>query len=211
MKPVIVGVGGISGSGKTTLARIITNNIANSEIISLDNYYLDLSNITYEERKKVNYDIPTSLELPLLVEHLELLKQGKKISVPIYDFTQHVRTNKTYEVIPSEVIIFDSIFISAIPELTALLDLLIFVDINPEMAVVRRIRRDIVERGREIKGILSQLETTVIPAYRRNIIPTKHNADIIVSGENKDVNLLASMLCSSIEILVERKRNNQLD
>jgi uridine kinase len=205
---VIVGVGGISGSGKTTLARIITSKIANSKIISLDNYYLDLTHITYEERKKVNYDIPESLELSLLVEHLELLKQGKKINVPIYDFTQHVRTSKTYPVEPTEVIIFDGIFISAIPELTELLDLLIFVDINPEIAVIRRIRRDIIERGREIEGILSQLEKTVIPAYRQNIIPSKHRADIIVNGENKNIELLASMLCSSIEKLVERKKNS---
>ncbi len=179
----ILGIGGISGSGKSTLAKIIDERIPESRVINFDNYYRHRPELTLEQRRLVNYDHPDSLEIDRLLRDLRKLLKGEVIDVPVYDFTQHLRSEETITIEPPKLLIIEGIFTTVVSEVRALMDLIIFVDVDIETAVVRRVRRDLTERGRETLQICDQLEATVIPGSKNVIVPSKRNADFVIRGD----------------------------
>ncbi len=179
----ILGIGGISGSGKSTLAKIIDERIPESRVINFDNYYKHRPELTLEQRRLVNYDHPDSLEIDRLLRDLRKLLKGEEIDVPVYDFTQHLRSEETITIRPPKLLIIEGIFTTVVSEVRALMDLIIFVDVDIETAVVRRVRRDLTERGRETLQICDQLEATVIPGSKNVIVPSKRNADFVIRGD----------------------------
>ena len=186
-KAVIIGVAGGTSSGKTTLINKIAEEFGNQiAIISLDYYYKCLDHLTMEERNKVNYDHPDSFDMDLLVEHVRKLKNGEAIEHPTYDYTIHNRTNKWVRVEPAKVIIVEGILTFVEPSLRELFDIKIFVDCDADVRILRRIIRDISDRGRTVESVVNQYLTTVKPMHDQFIEPTKRYADIIVpeGGDN---------------------------
>lgn len=188
-KPLIIGVGGGSGSGKTTVVRHILNEIGenNIQLLQHDSYYRDLSHLPLEERKKQNFDHPSSLETELMIRHVEALKSGYKVDIPVYDFAAHTRSKATESVTPKEIILLDGILIFTEPELRKQMDIKLFVDTDGDVRVLRRIKRDIMERGRDLEGVINQYEMYVRPMHLEFVEPSKRYADIIIprGGENQ--------------------------
>jgi len=189
MKPFVIGVAGGSGSGKTTVVNHIINTVGSSNLVLLqhDSYYRDLKHIALEERTKQNYDHPSSLETELLVRHVHALLKGYSIKMPIYDFTNHVRSEETIPYTPKPIILVDGILIFYEKELRELMDIKIFVDTDDDLRLLRRLKRDINERGRSVNSVLSQYEKFVRPMHLEFVEPSKRYADIIIphGGENK--------------------------
>lgn len=189
MKPIIIGVAGGSGSGKTTVINHIVNTIGEQNLVCLqhDSYYRDLKHLSFEERSKQNFDHPSSLETELMIRHLEALKEGYQVEVPIYDFTRHVRKEETKLVHPKKIILVDGILIFSEKALRKLLDIKLFVDTDDDIRLLRRIRRDILERERSLESVLNQYEQFVRPMHLEFVEPSKRYADIIIprGGENK--------------------------
>lgn len=188
-KPLIIGVGGGSGSGKTTVVRHILNGIGedNIQLLQHDSYYRDLSHLPLEERKKHNFDHPASLETELMIRHVDALKNGYKVDVPVYDFAAHTRSENTESITPKKIILLDGILIFTEPELREQMDIKIFVDTDGDVRLLRRIKRDIMERGRELEGVINQYERYVRPMHLEFVEPSKRYADIIIprGGENR--------------------------
>jgi uridine kinase len=189
MKTTIIGIAGGTASGKTTIAKQLYNqslNLGSVTVIKLDDYYLDLSHISLEERKKVNYDHPSSYDSTLFLQHLSDLKEGKPIDKPTYDFVEHNRATKTERILPSNVIIVEGIMIFAIPLLRDLFDIKIFVDTPDDVRFIRRLQRDIRDRGRDVSSVVNQYLQTVRPMHMQFVEPSKIYADIIIpeGGEN---------------------------
>lgn len=189
MKPIIIGVAGGSGSGKTTVINHIVNTIGEQNLVCLqhDSYYRDLKHLSFEERSKQNFDHPASLETELMIRHLKALKEGYQVEVPIYDFTKHVRKEETNLIQPKKIILVDGILIFSEKALRKLLDIKLFVDTDDDIRLLRRIRRDILERERSLKSVLNQYEQFVRPMHLEFVEPSKRYADIIIprGGENK--------------------------
>ena len=184
---IIIGIAGGTGSGKSTFARRLAERFeGNVSMIYHDNYYRDLSHLTFEKRKKVNYDHPDSLETELLIEHLKELKEGRPVECPVYDFGAHNRSGRTVTIRPAPVVIVEGILVLSDPEIRKLLDLKIFVDADADERVLRRIRRDVVKRKRDIDGIIKQYLTTVKPMHNLYVEPAKAKADLVInSGRNE--------------------------
>lgn len=186
--PIILGVGGGSGSGKTTVVNKIVEAIGRENILLLehDSYYRDLSHIPFEERKKQNFDHPSSLETELLIRHLDALKNGYKIDIPVYDFVNHIRSEKTISASPKNIILLDGILIFSEINLRKRMDIKLFVDTDDDVRLLRRLKRDINERGRDFDGVLDQYERYVRPMHLEFVEPSKRYADIIIplGGEN---------------------------
>jgi uridine kinase len=182
--PFFIAIAGGTGSGKTTLAKKIHEHFPNSILISQDSYYKDLSHLPFESRKINNFDHPNSLEFSLLKKHLIDLKQGLSIEVPCYDFCQHARISKVELINPANIVIVEGILLLSQPELLSLFDLKIFVDTDSDIRVLRRIERDIEERGRDLQNIREQYLATVKPMHDAFVEPSKKFADIIVPAEN---------------------------
>jgi len=180
--PIIIGVAGGSGSGKTTVASAILDRVGRDRIAHLqhDSYYRDLSHLTVEERALVNFDHPNSLETDLLVKHLEELRTWHVINVPIYDFTAHRRIGRTMHVEPRHVILVDGILIFVEKALREMFDIKIFVDTDADIRFVRRMERDIAERGRTMRSVIDQYLGTVRPMHLEFVEPSKRYADIII-------------------------------
>jgi len=180
--PVIIGIAGGSGSGKTTVLRRIIEAFGSDEIAVLDHdaYYQDLSDHPPEQRERFNFDHPDALETGLMREHLDELVEGETIQKPIYDFTTHSRKEETETVEPRPVVIIEGILVLAEPELEEAMDIKIYVDTADDIRLMRRIRRDIQERGRAIDGVLRQYERTVRPMHIEFVEPSKRKADIII-------------------------------
>lgn len=196
---LIIGVAGGTGSGKSTLAKNIIRKLGsnNMVLISQDSYYKDFPDLTYEERCQINYDHPDSFDSDLLVHHLRQLKAGQAIQVPEYDFIHHRRTEKTHTVEPQPIVIVEGLLILAQEEIRRELDLKIFVDTDPDERILRRILRDIKERGRTLESVINQYLTTVKPMHEAFVEPSKRYADLIIpnGGHNeKAINLLISDL-----------------
>lgn len=191
MKTTIIGIAGGTASGKTTLARKVyeaSQNYGSVVVIKLDDYYKELSGLTYEERTKINYDHPDSYDSSLIVKHINDLKNGISIEKPCYDFVTHNRSKETVLVKPANVIIIEGIMIFAIPELKDMFDIKIFVDTPDDIRLIRRMSRDIKERGRTIDSIVNQYLTTVRPMHLSFVEPSKKYADIIVpEGGNNSI------------------------
>ena len=188
-KPVIIGVTGGSGSGKTTVSRAIFEQLHGHSLLMLqeDSYYNDQSDMPFEERIKTNYDHPNAFDTELLVKQLKDLLDWKTIEKPIYDYTEHTRSSEVEKVEPKEVIILEGILVLNDPALRDLMDIKIFVDTDDHIRIIRRIQRDIEERGRSLQSVIDQYKSTVKPMYHQFIEPTKRYADIIVpeGGENQ--------------------------
>lgn len=186
---ILIGVAGGSGSGKTTVANNLVKafKVEDAALVEQDAYYKELTNMTIEEKAKVNFDHPDSIEFDLLKKHLEALKNGTSIERPIYDFTTHSRKEGTVKINPSKIIIVEGILIFAVPEIRDLFDVKIFVDTDADEMILRRIERDMNERGRSLESIKNQYLTTVKPMYLEFCEPSKRYADIIIprGGENK--------------------------
>jgi len=181
-RPIIIGVAGGTGSGKTTVAQVILERVGRDRIayIQHDSYYRDQSHLPPEERAKVNYDHPNSLESDLLVRHLQMLQAGQPVEVPVYDFTTHTRTNRTYRVEPRRVILVEGILIFAEKALRDMFDIKIYVDTDADIRFIRRLQRDIAERGRTMESVIEQYLSTVRPMHLEFVEPSKRYADVII-------------------------------
>lgn len=181
-KPLVLGIAGGTGSGKTTVARNIQTGLPPGATVVLDHdsYYRDLSDMTLEERRLLNFDHPESLDNALLVEHLDALRAGRGVDVPIYDFVHHTRRTETRRVEPAPVVIVEGILVFADAEIRKRLDVKIFVDTDPDIRVFRRIRRDMEQRGRSFHDIREQYYHSVRPMHLRFVEPSKRHADLII-------------------------------
>ena len=182
MNTVIIGIAGGSGSGKTTLTNRLWKQFGPDEVSVLnhDSYYKRHDELPYEERCKLNYDHPDSFDTPLLVEHLKALRAGQPVKVPIYDYSIHNRTDRTVTVYPAPVIIVEGILIFASPELCEQMDMKVYVDTDADVRILRRIMRDVKQRGRTLDSVVEQYLTTVKPMHEQFVEPSKRKADLIV-------------------------------
>lgn len=188
-KPIIIGVAGGSGSGKTTVCNKIYEYFSGNSIamVEHDSYYRDQSDLSFEERLKTNYDHPFAFDTDLLVEHLKKLQNNESIEVPVYDYTRHTRSNETIHVEPKDVIIVEGILILEDKRLRDLMDIKIYVDTTADLRIIRRIQRDIKERGRSLENIIDQYLSVVREMHEQFVEPSKKYADIIIpeGGHNK--------------------------
>ena len=184
---LVVGVAGGSGSGKTTLVNNLVTRFGDRVcIVHHDNYYRAHDDLTYEERTQLNYDCPEAFETEMMVEHLHLLRQGRSVHCPIYDFTVHNRSGETEIIEPRPVILVEGILIFAEKALTDLMDIKVFVDTDADIRLARRVVRDVESRGRTVRSIVDQWQNTVKPMHEMYVEPSKKSADIIIpeGGEN---------------------------
>lgn len=199
-RPFLAGVAGGTGSGKTTVVGALVEGLAPApvSVIHHDAYYRDFGHLDADARDRINFDHPDALETSLLVEHLAALLEGEAVDVPVYDFTTHLRTEETRRVDPTPVVIVDGILVLAEPDLRELLDLRVYVDTDPDIRFIRRLRRDLEERGRTLESVVEQYVTTVRPMHLEFVEPSKRWADLIVpeGGLNE----------AAVEMLVARLR-----
>lgn len=186
---LIIGIAGGTGSGKSTVVRKISEKFKGSEIVVIpqDSYYKDNSHLPLEERLKLNFDHPDSIDFELLIEHLQQLREGKAVEQPTYSYITCTRGEETVKVEPAQIIIIEGILIFTNSELRKLLDILVYVDADPDDRLVRVISRDIIERGKSVENVLERYEKTVKPMHLQFIEPTKRYADLILpqGGHNK--------------------------
>lgn len=183
MKPYIIGIAGGSGSGKSTFAARIKEAFPTQvSLVSCDNYYLPHDDLPLEERAHLNYDAPEALEFDLMVKHLEQLKNGQDALCPVYDFTRHTRSDKVTEIKPRPIILMDGILIFHDESLRNCMDLKIYVETDADERILRRARRDMLERGRDLDSVIDQYLSTVKPMHNTYVKPTKVFADIILNG-----------------------------
>ena len=184
---LVIGIAGGTGSGKTTLMKNLIEEFQNNvTILSHDNYYKRHDELTYEERCKLNYDEPAALETALMAAHLEQLRQGQAIDCPVYDFTQHNRSDETLRIEPRKVIIVEGILIFENQPLRDLMDIRVFVDTDADVRLCRRIKRDVNKRGRSLESVLQQYQETVKPMHEMYVEPSKKYANIIVPEGGKN-------------------------
>ena len=189
----VIGIAGGTGAGKTTVARLVTENVGDSVTrIPIDNYYEELSHLDFEERASRNYDHPSAFEWELFREQLSELLEGRSVSMPQYDFAEHNRSPERKDVEPTDVIIVEGIFALYDEEINEMLDLRLFVETDADVRILRRIQRDVIDRGRDLDGVIDQYLTTVKPMHEQFVEPTKRHADLIIpEGANSvAVNLL---------------------
>ena len=205
MDTILIGIAGGSGSGKTTLADKLVDCFGSDEvsIIRHDNYYRRHDDLPYEERAKLNYDHPDAFDTALLCEHIRLLKEGHSIEMPVYDYSQHNRSDQVIVVHPAPVLILEGIMIFAENSLCDLMDIKVFVDTDADVRILRRILRDVKERGRSLDSVISQYLLTVKPMHDQFVEPSKRRADVIIpdGGYNK----------VALEMLVQRIRSQLSD
>lgn len=189
METVIIGIAGGSGSGKTTLTNRLWKQFGPDEVsvINHDSYYKRHDELPYEERCKLNYDHPDSFDTALLVEHLQELRAGRPVEVPVYDYTIHNRSDKTVTVYPAPVVIVEGILIFSSQDLCDLMDMKVYVDTDADVRILRRIMRDVKQRGRTLDSVVEQYLTTVKPMHEQFVEPSKRKADLIVpeGGRNQ--------------------------
>ncbi|GAA3751117.1 MULTISPECIES: uridine kinase [Flavobacterium] len=182
---LIIGIAGGTGSGKTTVVHQIMNELPDTEVgvISQDSYYKENHNLSFDERALINFDHPRAIDFELLVKHLKALKAGETIDQPVYSFIQHNRTDDTITTHPRKVMIVEGILILTNPELRELFDIKIYVHADSDERLIRRLKRDISERGRDIDEVLNRYQTTLKPMHEQFIEPTKAFADIIIPND----------------------------
>jgi uridine kinase len=205
-KPIVIGIAGGTGSGKTTVANVILDAVGRHRIAYLphDAYYRDLSDLPPVQKAEVNFDHPNSLETELMIEHVKELKAGKAVDIPVYDFSTHSRTNRTIHVEPQPVIIVEGILIFAEKKLRELFDVKLFVDTDPDIRFIRRLQRDIAERGRTMATVINQYLGTVRPMHLEFVDPSKRYADVIIpeGGMNQ---VAMDMVIARIESLLMKQ------
>lgn len=181
-RPLFIAIAGGSGSGKTTIARSVVDSVGPDSVVYLqqDAYYRDQPDLTLDERTKINYDHPDSIEMDLMVRHLEALRNGQPVERPVYDFSTHLRTDETVTVVPEPAVIVEGILVLADKQLRELFDVRVYIDTEPDVRLMRRLQRDILERGRTVESVLEQYERTVRPMHYQFVEPSKRYADIII-------------------------------
>lgn len=192
---LVIGIAGGTGSGKSTITRKMVEKFGSSvSVIKHDNYYKAHHEMTYEERSKLNYDHPDSLDTDLLVEHVKAFKEGKRVECPVYDFTVHDRSDEIEIVEPSKVLIIEGILIFQDERLCNEMDIKIFVDTDADVRILRRIMRDVKKRGRSLESVVNQYLDTVKPMHEQYVEPSKRNADIIIPEGGHNVVALDMVL-----------------
>lgn len=202
--PIVIGIAGGSGSGKTTVAQEVLSRVGAERIAFLphDAYYRDFGNLSFSQRAAINFDHPDSLETSLLIEHIKQLKARKPVELPIYDFKTHSRTAKTILIEPQPVILVDGILIFAEPELREMFDVKIYVDTDPDLRFIRRLQRDITERGRTVNSVIAQYQQTVRPMHLKFVEPSKRYADVIIPEGGFNI-VAMDMVVSRVQALLE--------
>jgi len=203
--PLVIGIAGGTGSGKTTVANEILARVGqhNVSYIPHDAYYKDLSDLPENQRKTINFDHPDSLDTELMIQQIICLRSGNSIQLPVYDFSAHTRTDQTIQVDPNPVLLVEGILIFIEPRLRELFDVKLFVDTDADIRLVRRIRRDITERGRTVELVLNQYVNTVRPMHLEFVEPSKRYADIIIpEGGHNEVAL--DMVTARIDSLLRK-------
>ena len=204
-EPYVIGIAGGTGSGKTTFSRELVATLMTNKIVYLshDSYYRDLSDLPFSERVKVNFDHPDSLETDLMIKHIEKLRAYQAVDIPSYDFVEHTRAKETEHIEPQSVILIEGILIFAVKELRDLMDMKIFVDTDADIRFMRRLQRDIEERGRSVKSVCDQYINVVRPMHEAFVEPSKRYADIIVphGGRNRAaLDMVAAKIHSHMEL-----------
>lgn len=202
---IIIGISGASASGKSLLSKMIVQEVGSDKVVIIaeDSYYKDQKHMPFEERLKTNYDHPDAFDHCLLLEHLQMLRRGESISLPIYDYSQHCRSDKTRTISKAHIVVLEGIMLFVDPKLREAMDIRLFVDTPLDICLLRRLKRDLLERGRTIDSILTQYEQTVRPMYMQFIEPAKRHADLIIpeGGENK---IAIDMITAKVNDLLEK-------
>jgi uridine kinase len=206
MGSIVIGVAGGSGSGKSTFTNRIKDYFGDDVVVLYhDNYYRRQDGVPFEQRVTVNYDHPDSLETELLVEHLKQLKEGKSIECPVYDYTKNNRSDKVIRIDPKPVILVEGILLLADPRVRDLLDIKVYVEADADERILRRISRDVEERGRDLNGIIKQYLTTVKPMHYLYVEPTRSKADIVINSGKNDIAF--DLFVSKIRLLLDKKED----
>ena len=209
-KRILIGIAGGSGSGKTLVAQTLYRELGSDKVIIIeqDAYYKDLSHLPPEERARRNFDHPDAIDQDLLVKQIKDLLQGKPIEQPIYDFTTHTRKKETRRIGEHLIIVLEGILILDSPRLRELMDIKVFVDTDPDIRLIRRIRRDVSERGRTVESVLEQYEKSVRPMHLQFVEPSKRYADIIIPEGGRNV-VAIDLLKTKIESLLREIEKNE--
>lgn len=207
-RPIVFGVAGGTASGKTTVAHSILEAVGASQVAYLahDAYYRDMSHLPLDERARLNYDHPQSLETDLLVQHVRQLLAGEDVQVPIYDFTEHRRTSDTKAVTASPIVLVEGILIFTHRQLRELMDIKVYVDTDPDVRFIRRMARDMQERGRSLESIVKQYMETVRPMHLEFVEPSKRYADVIIPRGGLNKVALDMVVSRLMELLRQRQR-----
>ena len=202
--PIVIGIAGGSGSGKTTVAQEVLSRVGAERIAFLphDAYYRDFGDLSFSQRSAINFDHPDSLETTLLIEDIKRLKARKPVKLPIYDFKTHSRTAKTILIEPQPVILVDGILIFAEPELREMFDVKIYVDTDADIRFIRRLQRDITERGRTVNSVIAQYQQTVRPMHLKFVEPSKRYADVIIPEGGFNI-VAMDMVVTRVQALLE--------
>lgn len=207
-QPIIIGVTGGSGSGKTSVSRAILDHFPNHSIMMLehDSYYKDQSSLSFDERLETNYDHPLAFDTDLLIAHLEQLLAYQAIDIPVYDYVAHTRSDQVVHQEPKEVIILEGIMILEDERLRDLMDIKIYVDTDDDIRIIRRIKRDMEERGRTLDSVIHQYLSVVKPMYHQFIEPTKRYADVIVpeGGQN---HVAIDLITTKVKTILKAEAN----
>ena len=206
---LVIGIAGGTGSGKSTLMEELVHRFGDEvTVLSHDNYYRRRDGISMEDRQKINYDEPAALETDLMAKHLDQLRRGETVECPVYDFTQHNRSDRTMTLVPKRVIIVEGILIFENKELRDLMDIRIFVDTDADVRLCRRIARDVNERGRTLESVLDQYQTTVKPMHELYVEPSKKFANTVVPEGGRNFVALDLILSRIQKHLTETEREN---
>lgn len=206
-RPVTIAVAGGSGSGKTTVSQALLERVGSHHIAYLphDAYYKDLRHLPEVQRREVNFDHPNSLDTPLLIRHIQALHNWQSVEIPIYDFTRHARTDQTQHVDPHPIVLVEGILIFAEPALRELFDVKIFVDTDADIRFIRRLQRDIAERGRTAESVIEQYLRTVRPMHLEFVEPSKRYADVIIPEGGYNM-VAVDMVADRIRSMLAQKR-----
>jgi len=204
---VIIGIAGGSGSGKTTIAEAILERVGIDKLSYLhhDSYYKELTHLTVQQRDAVNFDHPDSLDTALLIRHLEQLRGGVEIESPIYDYTTHSRTAETTRIVPHTVIIVEGILVLSDPDLRKLFDIMIYVDTDPDLRVIRRLQRDIKERQRSFESVVQQYQDTVRPMHLEFVEPSKRFAHVLIPEGGSNTVGIELVACRILDVIAKSK------
>ena len=203
-KPIFIGIAGGTGSGKSTFTNRLKETFGDKvSVVYYDNYYKRRDELSFEERKKINYDHPDAFETEMLIDHIRKLRNGESVECPVYDYTVHNRSDKTITIQPADVILVEGIMVLQNDELRSLLDIKVYVEADADERILRRVIRDVKERGRDVEGIAKQYLTTVKPMHYLYVEPTRALADIVINSGLNDVAF--DLIKSKITLLLQQE------